>query len=490
MPKSSSFDSMVGWPLARRQFLRRSAVGLGAAALGSLLNPLRLSGAARGRAAGSNEAQPHFAARAKRVIWLTQAGAPSQIELFDPKPGLRERFDQDLPASVRGGQRLTGMTSGQARFPIAPSVFGFRQHGRSGMWLSDLLPHLSKCADDLCLVRSMHTEAINHDPAMTLLQTGHAIAGRPSFGAWMSYGLGSENGNLPAFVVMISRPSGPTNAQPLHERMWGAGFLPPRYQGVRFSLGRDPVLFLSDPPGVTRGQRRAMLDDLGRLNRMKADEWQDPETSARIDQYEMAFRMQAAVPELADLSREPASVFELYGAESRKPGSFAANCLLARRLAERGVRFIQLYHRGWDQHDNLPSGIKSQCHDTDQPSAALLIDLKARGLLDDTLVVWGGEFGRTVFSQGKLTRDNYGRDHHPRCFSVWLAGAGVRGGLTYGETDDFSYNIASDPVHIHDLNATMLHLLGIEHTRLTHRHQGRDYRLTDIHGNVVGDWLG
>lgn len=353
------------------------------------------------------------------------------------------------------------------------------------MWLSELLPHLSRCADDLCLVRSLHTDAINHDPAMTLLQTGHQIAGRPSFGAWMSYGLGSENQNLPAFVVMISRPSGPTNAQPLHERMWGSGFLPPRYQGVRFSPGRDPVLFLSDPPGMTGVPRRAMLDDLASLNQMKWDAWQDPEIQTRIDQYEMAFRMQTAVPELADLSQEPASIFEMYGPESKKPGSFAANCILARRLAERGVRFIQLYHRGWDQHDNLPSGIKSQCHDTDQPSAALLQDLKARGLLDDTLIVWGGEFGRTVFSQGRLTRDNYGRDHHPRCYSVWLAGGGVRGGTTYGETDDFSYNIVKNPVEIHDLNATMLHLLGLEHTRFTYRHQGRDYRLTDLHGSVV-----
>ncbi len=428
---------------------------------------------------------PHFPARARRVIYLTQAGAPSQLELFDAKPDLRARFDQDLPSSVRGGQRLTGMTSGQARLPIAPSAYPFRQHGRSGMWLSDLLPFTSRHADKLCLVRSMFTEAINHDPAMTLLQTGHTLAGRPSFGAWLSYGLGSENQNLPAFVVMISRPSGPTNAQPLHERMWGAGFLPPRYQGVRFSAGRDPVLFLSDPPGLAPAQRRAMLDDLATLNRMKAAEWHDPQTLARIDQYEMAFRMQTAVPELADLSKEPAGVFELYGPESRKPGSFAANCLLARRLAERGVRFIQLYHRGWDQHDNLPSGIQSQCRDTDQPSAALLTDLQARGLLDDTLVIWGGEFGRTVYSQGRLTRDNYGRDHHPRCFSVWMAGAGVQGGLTYGETDDFSYNIVRDPVHIHDLNATMLHLLGLDHTRLTYRHQGRDYRLTDIHGNVV-----
>lgn len=486
---SRIMNACAPW-LARRHFLQRSAGGVGVAALSTLLNSSpQLFAEDTGKAAGpgipGSGSMMHHAPRARRVIWLTQAGAPSQLELFDHKPGLKDHFDKDLPASVRGAQRLTGMTSGQARFPVAPSVYGFQQHGQSGMWLSELLPHLSRCADDVCLVRSLHTDAINHDPAMTLLQTGHPIAGRPSFGAWMSYGLGSENQNLPAFVVMISRPSGPTNAQPLHERMWGSGFLPPRYQGVRFSPGRDPVLFLSDPPGMTGASRRAMLDDVAALNRIKWEAWHDPEIQTRIDQYEMAFRMQTAVPELADLSQEPASVFEMYGPESRKPGSFAANCILARRLAERGVRFIQLYHRGWDQHDNLPSGIKSQCHDTDQPSAALLQDLKARGLLDDTLVVWGGEFGRTVFSQGRLTRDNYGRDHHPRCYSLWLAGGGVRGGTTYGETDDFSYNVVRNPVEIHDLNATMLHLLGLEHTRFTYRHQGRDYRLTDLHGSVV-----
>jgi hypothetical protein len=470
--------------LARREFLGRSTGGIGLAALTSLLTP-------RGAAfagTGGNPASAlgfHFAPRAKRVICLTQAGAPSQLELFDYKPGLRERFDQDLPASVRQGQRLTGMTSGQSRLPVAPSAYAFQQHGQSGMWLSELLPHTARLADDICLIRSLHTEAINHDPAMTLLQTGHAIAGRPSMGAWLSYGLGSENSNLPAFVVMISRPSGPTNAQPRHERMWGSGFLPPRYQGVRFSPGKDPVLFLSNPPGITAGRRRAMLDDAAALNRIKHADMQDPEILSRIDQYEMAFRMQSAVPELGDLSGEPASVFERYGPESRKPGTFAAHCVLARRLAERGVRFIQLYHRGWDQHDNLPNGIRSQCYDTDQPSAALLEDLKQRGLLDDTLVLWGGEFGRTVFSQGKLTRENYGRDHHPRCFSVWLAGGGIRGGTVYGQTDDYSYNVAVDPVHIHDLNATILHLLGLDHTQLTFRHQGRDYRLTDIHGDVV-----
>ena len=461
--------------LSRRHFLSRLSAGLGAAALASLLNP-KLFAAPQA---------PHFAPKARRVIWLTQAGAPSQLDLFDYKPELSAQFDKDLPDSVRGEQRLTGMTAGQKRFPVAPSIFQFQRHGQSGMWLSELLPHTAQFADDLCVIRSLHTDAINHDPAMTLLQTGHQIGGRPAFGAWVSYGLGSENADLPAFVAMISRPSGPTNAQPLHERMWGAGFLPSRYQGVRFNSGQDPVLYLSNPPGITKERRRAMLDDLGALNRLEFADDQDPETQARIDQYEMAFRMQAAVPELADMSREPARTFERYGPESKKPGTYAANCILARRLAERGVRFIQLYHRGWDQHNNLPSGIKSQCYDTDQPTAALLGELKERGLLDDTLVIWGGEFGRTVYSQGTLTQDNYGRDHHPRCFSIWMAGGGVKSGHVFGETDAFSYNIVNDPVHIHDLNATALHLRGLDHTKLTYRFQGRDYRLTDVHGEVV-----
>ncbi len=465
--------------LSRRHFLSRVGTGIGAAALATLLNPRLLA---------STQA-PHFAPKAKRVIWLTQAGAPSQLDLFDYKPGLASQFDKDLPNSVRGEQRLTGMTAGQKRFPIAPSVFKFQQHGQSGLWLSELLPHTAKFADEICVIRSLHTEAINHDPAMTLLQTGHQIGGRPAFGAWASYGLGSENSELPAFVALISRPSGPTNAQPLHERMWGSGFLPSRYQGVRFSSGKDPVLFLSNPPGITTARRRAMLDDVAALNRMKYAEYQDPETQARIDQYEMAFRMQSAVPELADLSKEPADIHDRYGPESKKPGTYAANCILARRLAERGVRFIQLYHRGWDQHNNLPGGIRSQCHDTDQPTAALLAELKERGMLDDTLVIWGGEFGRSVYSQGVLTKDNYGRDHHPRCYSIWMAGAGVKRGHVHGETDDFSYNIVKDPMHIHDLNATALHLLGIDHLKLTYRFQGRDYRLTDVHGEVVGGVL-
>jgi len=461
----------------RRQFLSRSAMGIGSAALASLLNP-RLF-------AAESFTAPHFAPKAKRVIWLTQAGAPSQLETFDYKPGLASMFDKDIPSSVRGEQRLTGFTSGQVRLPIAPSVYQFSQHGQSGMWMSELLPHTAKLADEICVIRSMHTDAINHDPAMTLLQTGNQVAGRPSLGSWVSYGLGSMNDNLPTFVALVSRPTGKGNAQPLHERMWGSGFMPAKYQGVRFTPTKDPVLYLTNPPGITTARRRAMLDDLGALNRSTLEEYQNPEIQNRIDQFEMAFRMQASVPELSDLTDEPESVFESYGPESRKPGSYAANCILARRLAERGTRFIQLYHRGWDQHDNLPRDIKNQCYDTDQPSAALLTELKQRGLLEDTLVIWGGEFGRTVFSQGKLTADNYGRDHHPRCFSIWMAGAGIKRGHVYGETDDFSYNILKDPVHIHDLNATALHLIGLDHTRLTYRFQGRNFRLTDVHGELV-----
>ncbi len=458
-------------PLSRRNLLKTLAL--------TALSSPRLFAAQTG----------HFAPKARRIIYLTQAGAPSQVDLLDYKPGLADQFDKDLPDSVRNGQRLTGMTAGQKRFPIAPSHFKFHQHGQSGMWLSELLPHTARFADEICLIRSLHTEAINHDPAMTLLQTGHQIGGRPSFGAWTSYGLGSENSDLPAFVALISRPSGPTNAQPLHERMWGSGFLPSKFQGVRMSSGKDPVLFLSNPPGITPARREALLGDVAELNQLKLEDYQDPETRARMDQYEMAFRMQTAVPDLADLSREPADIYERYGPESKKPGTYAANCILARRLAERGVRFIQLYHRGWDQHNDLPRGIRSQCHDTDQPTAALLTELKERGLLEDTLVIWGGEFGRTIYSQGTLTRENYGRDHHPRCFSLWMAGAGVKPGHVHGQTDDFSYNIVEDPVHVHDLNATALHLLGIDHTRLTYRFQGRDYRLTDIHGTVVDKLL-
>jgi hypothetical protein len=474
-------ESEYALDLTRRQFLGRSATGIGMAALASLLNPKLFGSASAKGLPGRSHAVP----RAKRVIYLTQAGAPSQVDLFDYKPGLRKRFKEELPPSIRGNQRLTGMTAGQKSFPIAPGIFSFKPHGRAGIWLSELLPWTAHVADDICIIRSLHTEAINHDPAMTLLQTGHQVPGRPCLGSWLAYGLGTENENLPAFVVMISRPSGNTNSQPLHERMWGAGLLPSRYQGVRFGAGKDPVLYLSNPPGVHAQRRRAMLDDLRQLNLLKFGEYQDPEIQTRIAQYELAFRMQAAVPELTDFSDEPKSTFDLYGPESLKPGSYAANCILARRLAERGVRFIQLYHRGWDQHSRLPEGLGSQCYDTDQPSAALVLDLKQRGLLDETLLVWGGEFGRTIYCQGSLTADNYGRDHHPRCFSIWMAGGGVAGGRVHGETDDFSYNVIQDPVHVHDLNATILHCLGINHKALTFRYQGRDFRLTDVHGNVV-----
>lgn len=464
----------------RRTFFRQSGAGVGLAALGSLLSQ-------EARAAGGLAGIPHFAPKAKRVIYLVQHGAPSQLDLFDYKPDLQKLRGQDLPDSVRKGQRLTGMTAYQANFPTAPSIFQFKQHGQSGMWLSELLPHTAKVADDLVVIKSMHTEAINHDPALTFLQTGFQLAGRPSIGAWMAYGLGSENENLPAFVVMVSQGVG--NAQALADRQWGSGFLPTKYQGVKFRSGADPVLYLSDPGGYSQSARRGFLDDLSRMNDLKLKDYQDPEISTRISQYEMAFRMQSSVPELTDLSKEPESTFELYGPDSRKPGTYAANCVLARRLAERGVRFVQLFHRGWDQHGNLPKDIRGQCLQTDQASAALIQDLKQRGMLDDTLVVWGGEFGRTVYSQGTLTEDNYGRDHHPRCFSIWMAGGGLKRGLSYGETDDFSYNIVDNAVDVHDLHATILHCLGVDHTKLTFKFQGRHFRLTDVHGRVVKDLL-
>ena len=450
--------------LTRRGFLHTTA-------LGSLLSGAEMAGL------------PHHAAKAKRVIFLFQHGGPSQLDLFDWKPNLAKVRGKELPDSVRQGQRLTGMTAYQASFPTAPTIFPFAQRGKSGAWMSDLMPHTAKIADELCIMKSMHTEAINHDPAVTFFQTGFQIAGRPSIGSWLSYGLGSENQDLPSFVVMISQGRG--NSQALADRMWGSGFLPTKYQGVKFRSGKDPVLYLSNPDGYSAGARRRFLDDLGQLNQMRLDEYQDPEIATRISQYEMAFRMQTSVPELADLSKEPESTFTMYGADSRKPGSYAANCILARRLAERGVRFIQLFHRGWDQHGSLPKQIQWQTEDTDQATAALITDLKQRGLLDDTIVIWGGEFGRTVYSQGELSETNYGRDHHPRCFTMFAAGGGFKPGYTHGETDDFSYNIVEDPMEVHDLNATMLHLLGVDHTRLTFKFQGRHYRLTDVHGKVV-----
>jgi len=473
--------------LNRRTFLTRSALGLGSAALASLLHPAAhaaVATVARREDAGPI-AQPHFTPKAKRIIYLFQNGAPSQMDLFDYKPRLDEFHGAELPASIRQGQRLTTMTSGQKSFPVARSLFKFAQHGQSGAWMSDLLPHTSRIADELCLIKSMHTEAINHDPAVTFMQTGSQQAGRPCMGSWMAYGLGSENKDLPAFVVMTSRGSGRKNDQPLYDRLWSSGFLPSRYQGVRFRSGNDPVLYLSNPPGFDAAARRDMLDDLARMNELKLAQVGDPEISTRIAQYEMAFRMQTSVPELTDVSNEPAHVFDLYGPDARKPGTYAYNCLIARRLAERDVRFVQLYHMGWDQHENLPAQIRGQCSDTDQASAALVTDLKQRGMLDDTLVVWGGEFGRTVYSQGKITPDNYGRDHHPRCFTIWMAGAGVKRGLSFGETDDYCYNIVRDPVHVHDLNATIQRLMGLEHTKLTFKYQGRHFRLTDVHGEIV-----
>ncbi|MFN8006458.1 MAG: DUF1501 domain-containing protein [Terriglobia bacterium] len=477
--------------LNRRHLLSFAGRGIGLAALMSLLNediPSALAGELPNSTATSSEF-PNFAPKAKRVIYLFQSGAPSQLELFDYKPKIAELRGTELPDSIRKGQRLTAMTSAQSSFPVVPSLFKFAQHGQSGTWVSELMPHTAKIVDELCFIKSMHTEAINHDPAITFFQTGAQLAGRPSIGAWLTYGLGSENKDLPAFVVMISQGSGNPADQPLYDRLWGSGFLPPQYQGVKFRSGSDPVLYLSNPPGMSDPSRRRFLDDLAQLNQLSLNEFGDPEISTRISQYEMAYRMQTSVPELTDLSGEPAQVFELYGPESKKPGTYAANCLLARRLAERGVRFIQLYHRGWDQHFTLPKQIVGQSRDTDQASAALILDLKQRGLLDDTLVVWGGEFGRTIYCQGKLTADDYGRDHHPRCFTVWLAGGGIKSGITFGSTDDYCYNITENPVHVHDLHATMLHCLGIDHTRLTYKYQGRYFRLTDISGEVVSKVL-
>ena len=461
--------------IARRHFFRRSALGVGTAALATLLDSDSLH--AEG---GSHPFQAYFPT-AKRVIYLFQSGAPSQIDLFDYKPLLEKLRRTELPDSVRRGQRLTGMTKDQSSFPIAPSIFHFRRHGESGAWISDLMPHLSGIADDLCFIKSLHTEAINHDPAITFMQTGAQLAGRPSMGAWLSYGLGSENHDLPSFVAMVSGSEG----QPLYDRLWGSGFLPTRYAGVKFRSLGDPVLYLSDPPGVSRHLREQFLRDLAELNRSRPEEVFDPEISTRIAQYEMAYRMQASVPELTDISDEPDHVFELYGNDARTPGTFAFNCLLARRLAERDVRFVQLFHRGWDQHTDLPKKIAQQCRATDRASAALVLDLKQRGMLQDTLVVWAGEFGRTAYCQGKLTASDYGRDHHPRAFTVWLAGGGIKAGISHGETDDFSYNVVRDPVHVHDFNATILRCLGIDHTRLTFKYQGRHHRLTDVHGTVV-----
>jgi hypothetical protein len=461
-------------PASRRELLQRSAYGLGAAAFYGLLpEPIRAA----------------TKARAKRVIFLFQAGGPSHLDLFDHKPDLSARFNEDVPPSVFGTQRITGMVAQQNRFPVVPTMYGFKQHGNCGQWLSDLLPYTGKIADDICVLRALHTEAINHDPAITFLQTGSQLPGRPSMGAWVSYGLGSENLNLPAFIVLNSLPSNGMPDQGLLARLWRAGFLPGRYQGVQFRSGGDPVLHLSDPSGMTRQRRRSLLDGLAELNRRHQERAGDPEIETRIAQYEMAFRMQASVPDLVDTSGEPDYIHDLYGPDSRKPGSFAANCLLARRLAERDVRFIQLYHRGWDHHGGLTEKLPPLAKDTDQPSAALVQDLKQRGLLDDTLVIWGGEFGRTPYAQGEPKPDSYGRDHHGRVFSLWMAGGGIKPGHSFGQSDDYAFNVVDGGVHVHDLQATILHVLGVDHTKLTYRFQGRQFRLTDVSGRVVHEIL-
>ena len=466
--------------LNRRKFLSKLSLGLGSVALGSLLIPDLFSG--RSEEDMMVTGLPQFAPKAKRIIYLFQNGAPSQLDLFDYKPKLQEMFGQDLPASIRQGQRLTGMTADQKKFPLAGSAFKFNQYGEAGAWMSELLPHTSKVVDDLCIIRSMYTEAINHDPALTFFQTGAQVGNRPSMGSWLSYGLGSENKNLPAFCVLLSKGKG--NGQGVYSKLWSNGFLDSVHQGVQFSSGENPVLYLNNHDGIDKTDRRKMLDVLAQLNEESFKETNDPEIKAKVQQYELAYRMQTAVPEVTDISKEPEDIIKMYGPDCLVPGTYAANCLLARKLSENGVRFVQLYHQGWDGHNNLPFEIKGQCMDTDQASAALITDLKQRGLLDETLVIWGGEFGRTNYCQGKLAKDNYGRDHHPRCFTIWMAGGGVKPGV-YGETDEFGYNIIKDPVHVHDFHATALNLMGIDHEKLTYKFLGRRYRLTDVAGKVV-----
>lgn len=469
-----------GLNINRRKFLSRMSLGIGGFALGSLLMPDLFD-------ANDEEAMiaglPHFAPKAKRIIYLFQNGAPSQLDLFDYKPMLQKMQGEDLPASIRMGQRLTGMTADQKKFPLAGTAFNFNQYGESRAWMSDILPYTAGIVDELCIIRSMYTEAINHDPALTFFQTGAQVGNRPSMGAWLSYGLGSENKNLPAYCVLLSRGAG--NGQGVYSKLWTNGFLDSIHQGVQFSSGENPVLYLGDPEGMDKNNRRRMLDKVAELNEISYNEFGDPEINTKIQQYEMAYRMQTAVPEITDMSKEPESIIKLYGPECLVPGTYAANCLLARKLSENGVRFVQLYHQGWDSHGNLPNELRGQCKDTDQPSAALIRDLKQRGLLDETLVIWGGEFGRTNYCQGELTKENYGRDHHPRCFTIWMAGGGVKPGIVYGETDDFGYNIVKDPVHVHDFQATVLNLMGLNHEQLVFRHLGRRYRLTDVSGNVV-----
>ncbi|HYJ38892.1 MAG TPA: DUF1501 domain-containing protein [Chitinophagaceae bacterium] len=473
-----------GMNVNRRRFLSRFSLGIGSVALGSLLIPDLFSGKGDEDTVALS-GMPHFAPRAKRIIYLFQNGAPSQLESFDYKPKLREMMGKELPASIRMGQRLTGMTSGQSSFPLVGSFYDFKQYGEARAWISDLFPHTAKIVDEICIVRSMFTEAINHDPALTFVQTGAQQGNRPSMGAWLSYGLGSENKNLPAFTVLLSRGKG--NGQGVYSKLWTNGFLDSIHQGVQFSSSESPVLYLGDPQGMNSMDRRKMLDRLSELNQLSFSAFGDPEINTKVQQYEMAYRMQTAVPDIMDVSKEPESIIKLYGPECLMPGTFAANCLLARKLSENGVRFVQLYHQGWDQHGNLPNEMAGQAKDVDQASAALIIDLKQRGLLDETLVIWGGEFGRTNYSQGKLVKDNYGRDHHPRCFSIWMAGGGIKPGIVYGETDEFGYNIVKDPVHVHDFQATVLHLMGLNHEKLIFRHLGRRYRLTDVSGSVVND---
>lgn len=481
--------------LDRRRFLTKTSLGLGALAMGTLFGAEKIFGSSPDASPESAakfeeeilKALPHIAPKAKRVVYLFMSGGPSQFETFDYKPKLVDLAGQNLPDSVRKGQRLTGMSANQSALPMVPSIYKFNQFGKSGTWISELMPHTAKVVDDLCIIKSINSEAINHDPAITFFQTGNQLPGRPSIGSWVSYGLGADNQNLPTFIVLVSKNG--SKDQPLYARLWGNGFLPSKHQGVQFRSGKDPVLFLNNPEGYDGADRKEMLDYLSKLNQLQNETYGDPEVDARIAQYEMAYRMQTSVPEVMDTKDEPDEVFDLYGPDSRDSGTYAANCLLARKLLEKEVKFVQLYHQGWDNHGGLPKGIAQQCKNTDQATAALIIDLKRRGLLDDTLVIWGGEFGRTVYSQGKLTADDYGRDHHPRCFTMWMAGAGIKPGISYGETDDFSYNIVKDPVHVHDFQATLMHLMGVDHERLTYKFQGRRFRLTDVHGKVVNDIL-
>jgi hypothetical protein len=472
----------------RRGFLKKASLGFGSIALASLMGDFDIlaKSTLSNVGVGGVLKNTHFPPKAKRVIYLFQSGGPSQLETFDYKPTLEKWHGQEIPPSVQGTQRNSGMVSDQSTFPLVKSIYDFKQYGQTGAWVSELFPYTAQVVDDLCIVKSLYTEAINHEPAVMFMQTGSQLSGRPSIGSWLSYGLGSDNENMPNFVVLLSKSAG---AQPLNSTSWGNGFLPSHHQGIQFRSGKDPVLYLNNPHGIHDHDRRRALDHINALNERQHDLWQDPEIQSRIAQYEMAYRMQNSVPEAVDLSDEPEHIFKLYGEDARVPGTYAANCLQARRLAERDVKFIQLYHMGWDQHGNLPKDIKRQALSTDQATAGLIQDLKQRGLLEDTLVVWGGEFGRTSFSQGRLTKDNYGRDHHPGCFTMWMAGAGVKKGMVYGETDEFSYNVVENKVHVHDFQATLLYLLGIDHEKLTFKHQGRRYRLTDVHGEVVRDIL-